>query len=205
MQFRPKAGAIALLVIMCAAGEDAQAASLSAAPLPAVVSGETVLARTESLGVPFDLATGTSFWAGNALYWNQPGAVSVQVSLTDAPSLADNAFVFFTVGNIEAGAWSGFQVDLSGSAEFITTDPIGSSRPATLSTATEHQLIFSDMDWQAGDNETPSSSNLSFNLTLDPTGPNESIVLSFKPIAVPEPTSGLLLAASLLAITRRRR
>ena len=200
MHIMRMASALAALILLFAATLDAQGASLSAAPPPSVVSGESYLARPAELGMPLG-----SVWAINSLYWNAAEEISVEVAVSNTPSPTDNALVFFSVSNIDAGAWSGFEIDLSGPAQFITTAPYQSSRPFTSKTINEQQIAFTGMNWPEGDNETPTSANLDFSITLAPQGPDESIVLTFRPIAVPEPTSGLLLVAGALLTCRRRR
>lgn len=190
----------AALIALFAATSETQGASLSATPLPSVVAGQTYLARPASLGVPLG-----SFWAANSLYWNAAEEISVAIAVSDAPTASDNALVFFTVGNIGAGAWSGFEMDVSGPAQFITDAPYQSTRPFASKTIHEQKILFTGMDWPEGDSDTPTISNFDFSIALAPQGPDESIVLTLRPIAVPEPSSGLLLIAGALAGYRRRR
>lgn len=201
-------GPLMALVLLLTLTPLADGAILSSTPAPEVVAGSQFLTapsggQPASLGLPSGGA-----WALNALYWGQAGDVSVQASI-DENGIASpfGELVFFTIGNIGAQDWTGFEIELEGNGVFSQIAPTGIDRASSTPVVSGDgkRLTISGTDWPEGDQAIPTASNLSFGLNLTPVGPDETINLTFRPIPVPEPSSGLLILAGSAMIVRRRR
>lgn len=200
-------GSLLPLILLLMHAHQTQGAILSGTSQPSVVDGGQLLAIPAEFGLP----DAFGFWNLNSLYWDQAGEVTIQASI-DSAGIPITGFqaVFFTVGNIEAGEWTRIEIDLVGNAVFSQIAPIESSPISATPVISEDQksLVLSGMDWPEGSpigiGVGPTTSNLSFSLTLAPAEPDESVLLIFRPIPVPEPGSGLLLLAGCLALSRRQ-
>lgn len=179
------------------AGISANAATIAFVAPTVLPPGEDYLSPTTVLG------TAGLFWNVPFVEWDQTGEVSLAVPVVSAPGDPGDPVlhrVFVTASNGTEDRWVGFELEVSGPATFTTDIPatIGfTSDPPVLA---PNSLVFSGLDWEP-DEFTPT---IAFGLNVTPPISDEPIVLTLRPIPVPEPGTGILLVMGIALLRRRR-
>lgn len=181
-------------------GATSHAATLSAVPAPLILpAGADNLSPATDLGMP------SPFWFIPFVDWEQTGEASIQVAVTsptDDPGTPVLHSVFLTIKNSTPDVWDRFELDVSGPATFSGSAPTQINLPANPPSLTPNSLVFSGFEMEP-DGFTPT---ITFGLDVVPPTADEQLLLTLRPVAkVPEPTTGVLFAAGLLAVSRSRR
>lgn len=181
-------------------GATSHAATLSAVPAPMILpAGADNLSPATILGTP------GLFWFISFVDWEQTGEASIQVAVTSPPDDPGTPVlhnVFLTIKNSTPEVWGRFELDVSGPATFSGIAPTQINLPANPPSVTPNSLVFSGFEMEP-DGFTPT---ITFGLDVVPPTTNEQLLLTLRPVAaVPEPATGMLFAAGLLAVSRSRR
>jgi len=179
------------------AGTSAGAATLAPAPPQVTPFGDGALAPTSVLGVP------GPFWAP-VLDWSQTGEVLIALSVASPPGdpgdpVLHNLFVTNT--NNTADDWHAFELEVSGPAVFTTPNPPTLNNPSDPPVLTPGTLEFTGTDWPSGG----VTRTVAFSLNVSPPVSDEPVVLTLRPVAVPEPGTGVLVLLGVAAAIHRRR
>lgn len=178
------------------AGISANAATIDAV-MPEVTTGEDYLAPTTILG------TAGPFWSIPLIAWDQTGEISLSVPVSSDPGDPGDPVlhpVFINVSNSTADRWVGFEMEVSGPATFSNVIPASiniTSDPVVLA---PNSLVFTGLDWEP-DGFTPT---ISFGLDVTPPLSNEPLVLTLRPVSVPEPGTGVLFLLGTTLLRHRR-
>lgn len=184
--------------------QPAMSATLSPAP-PAVLSGGDSLSAQTDWGFP------GPFWIAPLVNWEHTDEVRVLLAVSSFPGEPDVPTahtVILSARNNTPDAWQHFAVELEGPATFAAIPPpsVALVDPGTVA-MTDQSLTFSDLAWTGFDDGLGfgTTAPISFAIDVVPPAPGESLVLTLRPSAAPEPGTCLLLGVGGLLIARRRR
>lgn len=163
--------------------------------------GQDYLSDDTDLGAP------GLFWFITLVEWEQTSEIAIEVGVSSQPGdtgQEQTHLVFLTLSNITPDNWSRFELVVEGPATFsdpidapvMMISPVGPGVTAAADTA----ITFDDLTWIPGN-----FAEVTFGLDVVPPAASEPVVLTLRPIAVPEPSSGLLIALGALLMQRRHR
>ena len=197
------------LVLTCAClffGTPLYGAILSPVPSPEITGGSPEILGIANLGVPSE-----GFWAVPLMEWLQTDEVTIEVAVTSTsgdPSLPRPYPLFLTTTNNTPQAWNRFEIEVNGPASISLGLPPSIALPSgpPMQTQTDNTIVFDGLDWPGAD---PAAGfgivTISFGLDVVPPLAGEPVRLTLRPIAVPEPSSALLLGIGGLVLCRSLR